>query len=113
MEDDALILALKKLGKIMNEKPKDRMFMEDETLYMTKSEAPKEDFDPINKPKHYAAGKIEPIEAIEDWKLGFNLGNSIKYIARAGKKDKAKEKEDLQKALFYLSREIANMDKAK
>jgi hypothetical protein len=75
--------------------------------------APKEDFDPVNKPKHYASGKIQPIEAIEDWGLGYNLGNCIKYLSRAGKKDKAKEKEDLQKALFYLSREIANLDKKK
>jgi hypothetical protein len=73
----------------------------------------KEDFDPVNKPKHYASGKIQPIEAIEDWGLGYNLGNCIKYLSRAGKKDKTKEKEDLQKALFYLSREIANLDKKK
>ena len=73
----------------------------------------KEDFDPVNKPKHYASGKIQPIEAIEDWGLGYNLGNCVKYLSRAGKKDKSKEKEDLQKALFYLSREIANLDKKK
>jgi hypothetical protein len=60
----------------------------------------------INSPKHYAAGKIEVIEAIEDWKLGFNLGNSIKYIARAGKKDPSKHAEDLKKAIWYLNREL-------
>jgi hypothetical protein len=62
--------------------------------------------DIVNHPAHYIAGKIEVIEAIEDWKLGFCLGNAVKYIARAGKKDPAKTKEDLQKARWYLDREI-------
>lgn len=72
-----------------------------------------EEFDPVNKPKHYASGKIQPLDAIEDWGLNFGRGQVIKYVSRAGKKDKSKEKEDLQKALFYLSREIANLDKKK
>ena len=42
--------------------------------------------DPVNRPSHYTDGKIEVIEFIEDKKLGFCLGNSVKYIARAGKK---------------------------
>ena len=60
----------------------------------------------VNHPKHYASGNIEVIEAIEDWKLGFHRGNAIKYIARAGKKDPAKELEDLEKAIWYLKRDI-------
>jgi len=60
----------------------------------------------INHPTHYADGKIEVIDFIEDKKLNFNLGNVVKYVARAGKKDKSKELEDLQKALWYLEREI-------
>ena len=60
----------------------------------------------INHPPHYADGKIEVIDFIEDKKLNFNLGNVVKYVARAGKKDKSKELEDLQKALWYLEREI-------
>ena len=60
----------------------------------------------INHPPHYADGKIEVIDFIEDKNLNFNLGNVIKYVARAGKKDKSKELEDLQKALWYLQREI-------
>ncbi len=60
----------------------------------------------INHPPHYANGKIEVIDFIEDKNLNFNLGNVIKYVARAGKKDKSKELEDLQKALWYLQREI-------
>lgn len=62
--------------------------------------------DPINRPSHYNSGAIEVIEAIEDWKLGFNRGNSIKYISRAGKKDPTKEIEDLEKAKWYINREI-------
>lgn len=61
---------------------------------------------PINHPSHYTLGKIEVIEAIEDWKLGFNRGNAIKYVARAGKKDPEKEIEDLGKAVWYLKREV-------
>lgn len=61
----------------------------------------------VNHPSHYAEGrKYEPIDVIEDWELGFNLGNTIKYISRAGRKDKNKEIEDLEKALFYLKRQI-------
>lgn len=62
--------------------------------------------DVVNHPKHYNSGNIEPIKVIEDWDLGFHLGNVIKYIARAGKKDKTKTIEDLKKAQWYLSRYI-------
>ena len=58
----------------------------------------------INHPQHYNAGKIEAIDVIEDWKLNFNLGNAIKYIARADYKNNAIE--DLEKAMFYLNYEI-------
>lgn len=60
----------------------------------------------VSHPAHYNAGKIEVIEAIEDWKVSFHRGNAIKYIARAGKKDPTKECEDLEKAVWYLNREI-------
>ena len=43
-------------------------------------------FDPVNRPSHYADSEIEVIDYIEDKKLGFCLGNAIKYISRAGKK---------------------------
>lgn len=56
----------------------------------------------VNHPSHYAAGrKYEPIDVIEDWELGFSLGNVIKYISRAGRKIDALE--DLKKAQFYLN----------
>lgn len=64
----------------------------------------------INHPAHYNKGKFEAIEVIEDWKLGFNLGNTVKYISRAGHKDKSKTVEDLKKALWYLEREIKKLE---
>ena len=63
--------------------------------------------DPVSHPAHYTDGKIEVIDFIEDKGLGFHLGNAIKYIARAGKKDPSKAVEDLEKARWYLDREIA------
>lgn len=62
--------------------------------------------DAVNHPSHYTDGKIEVIDFIEDKKLGFCLGNTVKYVARAGKKDPSKRVEDLQKAAWYLNRQI-------
>lgn len=66
-------------------------------------------FDAVEKAPHYNTGPIEVIDAIEAWGLGFHLGNVVKYCARAGKKDTKKEKEDLNKALYYLQRHIKNL----
>lgn len=63
----------------------------------------------INHPKHYNVGKYEAIEVIEDWGLDFCLGNTVKYIARAGHKDKNKTIEDLEKAAWYLNRKIEQL----
>lgn len=60
--------------------------------------------DPVNHPSHYTDGKYEVIDFIECYGLGFHLGNAVKYISRAGKKDKSKEIEDLKKAIWYLER---------
>ena len=65
--------------------------------------------DAVNHPSHYNSGKIEVIDFIEDQGLGFNLGNVVKYTARAGKKDPTKTLEDLKKAAFYLDREIKRL----
>ncbi len=62
--------------------------------------------DNINHPSHYTFGKIEVLDVIEDWELPYHLGNCVKYIARAGRKDPAKKIEDLKKAQFYLERYI-------
>lgn len=60
----------------------------------------------IDHPSHYTDGNIEVIDYIEDKKFNYHLGNAIKYISRAGKKDQSKTVEDLQKAVWYLNRYI-------
>lgn len=65
--------------------------------------------DNVNHPAHYTDGKIEVIDFIDDKKLNFCRGNAVKYIARAGKKDKEKEIEDLEKAIWYLQHEIQKL----
>lgn len=67
--------------------------------------------DVVNHPAHYTSGKIEVIDFIDDKGLGFCLGNAVKYIARAGKKDPAKTVEDLQKAVWYINRHIEKLQK--
>lgn len=61
----------------------------------------------VHHPKHYggAANVYEAIKVIEAWKLSFCLGNTVKYIARA--EHKGTPVEDLEKARWYLDREIA------
>lgn len=68
--------------------------------------------DPVAHPAHYTQGGVEVIDAIEAWALNFRLGNAVKYIARAGKKDPAKLREDLQKAKWYLERELSALGAA-
>lgn len=67
----------------------------------------------IDHPPHYggADNPYEAIKVIEAWGLNFNLGNTAKYISRAGKKGDVLE--DLKKARWYLDREIQNMEKAR
>lgn len=65
----------------------------------------------VNHPQYYNEGSIEVIDFIEDKHLGFCLGNAVKYISRAGKKDKSKEIEDLQKAIWYINRRIQEIEK--
>lgn len=69
-----------------------------------------EDLEAAVNPEHYRQGKIEVMEFIEDQKLNFALGNAIKYICRAGKKDVFKTTEDLEKAVWYVKREIAKIN---
>ena len=67
--------------------------------------------DAVNHPSHYTDGKIEVIEYIEDKKLGYHLGNAVKYISRAGKKDPSKTIEDLEKAMWCINRKIELIEK--
>lgn len=80
------------------------------TIIMGKDKPKKE---MVDHPKHYG-GKENPYEAIkviEAWNLGFCLGNTVKYISRAGKKDNTLQ--DLEKALWYLEREVKKLKDAK
>lgn len=69
--------------------------------------------DQIDHPLHYggADNLYEAIKVIEAWQLGFNLGNSAKYISRCGKKPGETTLKDLKKARWYLDREISNLEK--
>lgn len=69
--------------------------------------------DPVNHPSHYTTGNIEVIDFIEDKELNFHLGNTVKYIVRAGKKDPKLTIQDLKKAQWYLNRHINNLEKQK
>lgn len=63
----------------------------------------------VTHPSHYTDGKIEVIDFIIDKKLGFSLGNAVKYISRAGKKFKDKTLEDLFKACWYVNHKILEL----
>ncbi|MFN7656388.1 MAG: DUF3310 domain-containing protein [bacterium] len=66
----------------------------------------------VNHPQHYGGkdNKYEAIKVIDAWGLGFSLGNTVKYISRAGKKNQEKELEDLKKALWYLNHHIQTLE---
>lgn len=66
--------------------------------------------DLVNYPAHYTDGKIEVWDFILDKKLTYCLGNVVKYVSRAGKKDKATHLQDLRKAEAYLQREIKRVE---
>ena len=69
----------------------------------------KEKKEMVKHPAHYGGEEnpYEAIKVIEAWDLGFCLGNTVKYIARAGKKDETIQ--ELEKALWYLKREIKKL----
>ena len=63
----------------------------------------------VDHPPHYRQDSgLEAIDAIEAWDLNFNLGNVVKYVCRAGVKSSDTRLEDLEKALWYLTRELEN-----
>ena len=84
----------------------------DDSIFVNKDATARvEEFNSVNRPAHYTEGrKYEPIDVIEDWKLGFCAGNALKYISRAGRKSsgslskKEKTIEDIDKAIWYLQR---------
>jgi hypothetical protein len=66
----------------------------------------------VNHPNHYGGedNTYESIKVIEAWDLDFHIGNTVKYISRAGKKGTDQELQDLKKALWYLERKIKNLE---
>lgn len=67
--------------------------------------------DPVDHPAHYTDG-IEVIDYIESKNFCYHIGNAVKYLSRAGKKDPSKEIEDLQKAVWYINRRIRQLEEA-
>ena len=66
----------------------------------------------VNHPNQYGGDNVyETIKVIEAWGLDFHLGNTVKYISRAGKKDTDKEIQDLEKAKWYLERKLEILKK--
>ena len=64
----------------------------------------------INHPDYYTSGGIEVSDFIDAHNLNFNRGNIIKYVVRAGCKQGEDAVTALLKALWYLNREIGNVD---
>jgi hypothetical protein len=65
----------------------------------------------VNHPSYYTDGNIEVIDYIEDKNFNYRLGCAVKYISRAGKKDPDKYVQDLEKAVWYINREIEKHEK--
>ena len=59
----------------------------------------------METPQHYK-GEMQPWDVVYELKLGFNLGNAVKYIFRAGKKDGNSFQQDIKKAIDYLNKEL-------
>lgn len=66
--------------------------------------------DTIRHPSHYCFGKYEPVKVIQDWELSFCLGNVVKYLARAGRKEGNSKLQDLLKAKQYIEFEIEELE---
>lgn len=85
-------------------------YLRDAPTYAQEQLAEIERREAVNHPSYYKTGGIEAIDVIEAWNLDFCLGNTVKYIARCGKKSD-KVLEDLKKAAWYLNREIKSKNK--
>lgn len=85
---------------------------ENYSIYNSSKFPSNDSIDPVNHPGHYGGSEnpYEAIKVINSWGLGFALGNTVKYISRAGKKDPDKELEDLKKAAWYLKHHISNKE---
>lgn len=99
--------ASENLKKLVDEYKQARATKDWKQLNLLTSNTPISKADPVNHPAHYKVGGIETIDFIEAKKLGYNLGNVVKYITRSD--HKGNRKQDLEKALWYLNRELSAM----
>ena len=103
--------ASENLKKLVDEYRKAKAAKKDgdwKQLGLFSSNTPMQKADPVNHPAHYKVGGIETIDFIEAKKLGYNLGNVVKYITRSD--HKGNRLQDLRKAQWYLEREIWNAE---
>ena len=103
--------ASENLKKLVDEYRKAKATKKDgdwKQLGLFSSNTPMQKADPVNHPAHYKVGGIETIDFIEAKKLGYNLGNVVKYITRSD--HKGNRLQDLRKAQWYLEREIWNAE---
>lgn len=75
-------------------------------VFMEQAKYPSQEDDPVNHPAHYTFGSIEVIDFIESLRFPYHIGNAVKYLSRAGRKDPEKTVEDLRKAVWYINRYI-------
>lgn len=96
-------------GKVINEPELSGCSTTNAGITPYKPEDFQDYYDLVSKPSHYTEGrKYEPKDVIRDWDLNFNLGNTVKYVARAGRKDDILQ--DLKKARQYLDFEIEYLE---
>ena len=88
------------------EKAKTKLLVQPDYLDAAINVLKTQHIDPVNSPPHYTAGGIETIDFIEAKDFNYRLGNVIKYVSRAGKKVDGDPITDLEKAKWYLEREI-------
>lgn len=105
----------KPYGQLTKEQIEQRIKIDSEILANRLKEVSTENITPVNitRPNYYGGenNTYEVFKVLEAWGVDkdFYLGNVIKYISRAGKKDSSKTKEDLEKALVYLQRRISSL----
>ena len=87
-----------------------KVYINDSPTYPQEQLADIERREGVNHPSYYKRGGVEAIDVIEAWNLDFCLGNTVKYIARCGRKSD-KVLEDLKKAAWYLNREIKRRER--
>jgi DNA-binding CsgD family transcriptional regulator len=102
--------ASENLKKLVDEYKQAKAVKKDDwkKISLTNPNTPIQKADPVNHPAHYKVGGIETIDFIEAKKLGYNLGNVVKYITRSD--HKGNRLQDLRKAQWYLEREIWNAE---